>query len=289
MRHKSLWKRLLLIFAVMSLLLAAVPAVMMAQEEEAGTDAVAVEETAEEAEESESGGIAALGVNMGFLIAQIINFTVVAGLLTFFLWRPALNMINSRSAEIQKGLEDAAKAARDRENAEAEKEKILSEARTERSRVLEEARTQGDELKRQIESEARAEAERIRQNAQAEAEQVRNAQLADLRDEVLRISTAVASRIIDENLDEDRQRELVSNFFTRMPQGAKDLSGVVEVVSAMPLTDEEKSRVESELNGDSYKYTVDPNVLGGLVLRTSERIVDGSVRTNLNTLTSRLQ
>src|SRR5689334_19325586 len=77
------------------------------------------------AAESE-GGIAALGLNAGYLLAQIINFLVIFGALGALLWRPILNMLDSRTAKIEKGLEDARVAAEARRNAEAEAEKILA-------------------------------------------------------------------------------------------------------------------------------------------------------------------
>src|SRR5690606_14577020 len=53
----------------------------------------------------------ALGINLGFLIAQIVNFGLIFALLTYFLWGPMTKSLDERSARIEKGLEDAAKAA----------------------------------------------------------------------------------------------------------------------------------------------------------------------------------
>ncbi|MEM6529734.1 MAG: F0F1 ATP synthase subunit delta [Chloroflexota bacterium] len=36
-------------------------------------------------------------------------------------------------------------------------------------------------------------------------------------------------------------------------------------------------------------YQVDPNILGGLVIRSEDRVVDGSVRSGLNDLSARLR
>jgi len=284
-------KQILILLSVLTLLLA-VPLAFAQEEGEDHSEEPVAGETVEEAEhgeEEEAGGISALGINLGFLFAQIVNFLVIAGALGVMLWRPAVNMLDQRSAKIQKGLEDAAAAAKARQNAEAEAEKILSEARTERQRLLEDARQQGDEIQKQIESEARTEAERIRNEAHADAEAQRNTALADLREQVLQISTAVAGRVLNEQIDAEKNSQLVSDFFTRLPQGAKNLSGTVEVVSAMPLSDEEKQKVESEISAGGYNYAVDPAILGGLIIRSQDRVIDGSVRGNLNNLAGTLR
>ncbi|MGJ3237639.1 MAG: F0F1 ATP synthase subunit B [Anaerolineae bacterium] len=288
--QKLMLKRLLLIFAALTLVMALFPVVSLAQEGEADEDTAAETVEVEEASSEEEGdGLEALGINTGFLFGQMVNMFVLFLLLGTLLWKPAINMMNARSAKIQKGLEDAAAAARARQNAEAEADKILAEARAERQKMLEEARTQGDEVKKSIEGEARREAERIRTEANADAEAAKSTALAEVRDDVLQISSAVAARILGESVDAKKNSALVSNFLSKLPEGAKNLAGAIEVISAMPLTDDEKSKVEGKLGGESYNYTVDPSILGGLIIRSQDRVIDGSVRGNLNEVTSRLK
>lgn len=288
---KKLIKRLSLILMLATLFLALMPAASFAQGEEGSEEGQTAETTeAEDHGEAETTSpLVALGINGGFFLAQVVNFLFIAVVLTAILWTPAINMINTRKSKIQKGLEDAAAAARARQNAEAEADKILAEARSERQKLLEEARVQGDEVKKSIESEARQEAERIRTEANADAEAAKSAALAEVREDVLQISTAVAARILGEKVDAKKNSDLVSNFFTKLPDSAKNLTGALEVVSAMPLTDAETKKVEKELSGDSYTYTVDPSILGGLIVRSQDKVIDGSVRGNLNEVTGNLK
>ena len=155
--RKIMLKRFMLILAALALVLALFPVASFAQEDDHGEEDTAAEtvegeETAadhgEEAAEEGSDGLDALGINTGFLFGQMVNITLLFLLLGSLLWKPALNMLNTRSAKIQKGLEDAAAAARARQNAEAEADKILVEARAERQKMLEEARGQGEEVKK---------------------------------------------------------------------------------------------------------------------------------------------
>ena len=314
MTMKSSWKRLFVLFALLASLVF-VPA-MLAQEGDPvddTTDAAGEGVVAEESEASEVAGeedghvdagepasaveaeaeagnpLNALGINMGFLLAQIINFLIIFFLLRAFLWKPLVNMIDSRSAKIQKGLEDAAAAANARRNAEAEAEKIQAQARAEAARAVEEARSRGEEVGRSVETEARTEAERIRAEARARANDERDRQLADLRGQVAAIGVAVAERLIGESLDATRQQTIISDFFTRLPEGARALSGDVEVISAMPLTAEEQTRVAGELGAANVSYSVDPEILGGLIVRSQDRVIDGSVRSGLTEIAGRMR
>ena len=230
-----------------------------------------------------------LGINLGYLLVQIIAFIVIYTLLTRFIYDPLINTLKGRRARIAKGLEDAAASANARRNAEAEAEAVLATARADAAKVVDEARSRGEEVAKQIEAEARTEADNIRTEARARSGEERDRQLADLRGQVAAISIAVAQRLLGEALDEKRQQSLINDFFSKVPADAKALSGSVEVISAMPLDDTEQKRVKKEIGAKEATFTVDPGILGGLVIRTEDRVVDGSVRSGLNELAGRLR
>lgn len=229
-----------------------------------------------------------LGINPGFLLIQIIAFIVLYTLLTRFIYDPLINMLSERRNRIAKGLEDAAAAAKARQNAETEAEKILAQARVEAQKVIDDARGRGDDVASSIEKEARATAEKIQSDAQADAMAARDQQLGDLRDQVLSISVAVASRILGENIDAKKQKSLVDGFISDLPEGAKGLGGKVEVISAMPLSDAEQTKVQKAIGADSATFSVNPAILGGLIVRSADRVVDGSVRANLGKVSQNL-
>ena len=225
-----------------------------------------------------------LGINPGLMLIWAIAFIVLYTVLTRFIYDPLTNVLNERRNRIAKGLEDAAAAARARENAEAEAEKILAQARSEAQKVIDEARGRGEDVAGAIESDARQEAARIQYDAQNEAVAIRNAELGNLRDQVLSISVAVAGRILDENISKAKQESLVNSFITELPEGAKGIGGSVEVVSAMPLTEGEQGEIQAAVGADEAAFTVDPAILGGLIVRWPGGMVDGSVRSQLNEL-----
>ncbi len=70
--------------------------------------------------------------------------------------------------------------------------------------------------------------------------------------------------------------------------------GKAKVVSAIALNDEQKSQVEKRLiETTSYEsmdisYTVDESLIGGMIIRIGDRVVDSSVKTKLASLTREL-
>lgn len=293
-------KRLLLL-CLLLLSLTAV-SVAFAQEEtpaaaddhsaEAAADdhAVAEDDHGAEAAATSTSPLTPLGINTGFLLAQILNFLVIIFIpALIFLWRPLTNMLDGRAMKVQKALEDSAVAANARRNAEAEAEKLVAQARVDAQRVVEEARARGEEVARSVEADARTEADAIRADARARANEERDRQLADLRGQVVSIAVAMSQRLIGATLNEKQQSALVSDFFAKVPAEARQMSGNVEIISAMPLSDAEKSTVQKEVGASDVTFSVDPSILGGLVVRTGDRVVDGSVRSSLSELAGRLR
>lgn len=230
----------------------------------------------------------ALGINFGFFLAQIINFGVIFLLLTAILWRPLINVMEKRKETIEKGLEDARIASEARANAEKDAEEIRNQARTEAQQIVAEARSRADESSREVLAEANQEAEEIRANARAQAEEERNQLLSDMRSQVISLAIAAANHLIGESMDAKKQEEIVNQFFTRLPENVKNLGEQIEVVSALPLTDAEKNKVQDATGASKIDYKVDPALLGGLVLRSGNRVVDGSVRSSLSALSTNL-
>jgi F-type H+-transporting ATPase subunit b len=240
----------------------------------------------------------ALGINPIYLIAQILNFLVIWFLLSRFVFPRVLKALEERRALIEKGLEDAKAAEQLRASMQAERQRILEEAMAERQRIVAEAVRQAEQQRAQILSEARAEAQRILEVAREEAERERERVLGELRNQIAALALAAAHRVVGDALDESRHRRLIQEFFAAIPPKALDeLRGLkgerVEVISALPLQEEEKARIRQELAArlDSLGeivFRVDPTILGGLILRVGDRVVDGSVRARMEGLRAAL-
>lgn len=231
----------------------------------------------------------ALGINLGFFIAQIVNFGLVFFLLAYLVWPRVTQMLDERAERIAKGLEDQRAAEEALANAERERDDLLRQARAEGQKVIEEARSRGDEQVKQMLDEAKTEAERIRADARKEANAERETILAGAREDIVSLAMAASERLIGTSLDEKQQHAIITDFFSAVPDAAKNLGKQVTVVSAVPLTDAEKAQVAKVTGADSVEYKVDPAILGGLVLRSGDKVVDGSVRGDLSSLSLQLQ
>jgi F-type H+-transporting ATPase subunit b len=242
-----------------------------------------------------------LGINLGYVLVQIASFLVMLVILRAWVYKPVLNMLENRRKTIAQGLEDARIAEQARANAEQEAEQVLTKAQQEAAERVREATTRADEAAREIRAEAEKEAAEIRQSAFAEAEQAKTQALGELRGQVAALAISAAQRIIGETLDERKQHALIEEFFSGVKQGKVTLlegealtGSSAEVISALPLNNEEQDVIRTEVvekmgSGASISFRVDPAILGGLVIRVGDKVLDGSVSGKLQGLRQSLQ
>jgi F-type H+-transporting ATPase subunit b len=229
-----------------------------------------------------------LGINPIYLLSYLVNFVVLVVLLRLLLYRPILNMFEARRTKIEQGLQDARAADAARANAEAERQRILDEARVEAQKLRAEASQQAEQAAAKIRADALAEAKKIRDDALSGLSGERDKMLSELRGQIAALAIAAANKLIGESLDRQRQAALIADFFAKVPEdvrvGLSGAAGEAEVLSAVPLTPEEQSRVMGELALSAANFKVNPKLLGGLRVRVGDKVVDGSVAGQLESL-----
>src|SRR5512138_331138 len=242
----------------------------------------------------------ALGISPGLLIVQFIAFFIVLLTLNAWVYRPMLNMMESRRQKIAQGLEDARVAAEARANAEKEAAKIIADAQTEASKVVREATERAATAGLDVKAAVEAEAAKARDAAVAEAEIERNRILGDLRSQVASLAIAAANKLVGESLDERKQRALLDEFFSGVKSGklivldGENFQGEsAQVTSALPLRPEEEQAVRQDIlskaGAKEVHFRVDPAILGGLVIRVGDKVLDSSVAGKLEGLRQSLR
>ena len=242
----------------------------------------------------------ALGINLGLLIVQIIAFIIVFLTLNAWVYQPMLNMMETRRQKIAQGLEDARVAAEARASAEKEAAKIIADAQTEASNVVREATERAAVAGQDVKAAVEAEAAKAREAAIAEAEIERNRVLGDLRSQVASLAIAAANKLVGEALDEKKQRALIDEFFSGVKSGKLIVLGEADfkgesaqVTSALPLSKDEEESVKRDIlakaGAKEVHFRVDPSILGGLVIRVGDKVLDSSVAGKLEGLRQSLR
>lgn len=157
-----------------------------------------------------------LGINLGYLLSQIVNFVLLLVILRMLLYKPIVNMLDRRREKITTDLQEADKARSQAEAAKQEYEKQLDEAREERRSIVAQATEQAEKMKEDILAEARAEAAEIASKARDEMEYERRQVLLEGQDQIVDLALAAAGRVVGESLDKKAHRRLIQEFIAEV-------------------------------------------------------------------------
>jgi F-type H+-transporting ATPase subunit b len=158
------------------------------------------------------------GVTWPTLIAQMVNFCLVAAALYYLAVKPVAKTLDERQQKIADGLQYAEEMKTQLAEAERERSEKIKEAAQEAQRILNEAREQSKEMIEQKTQEAANQAESIIRKASEATELERQKMLSDVRQEVARLVVATTSKVLAKELsDEDKK--------TFSDAAAKELAG----------------------------------------------------------------
>lgn len=142
--------------------------------------------------------IHAFGIDVKLIIVQIINFVLLASLLSYFLYKPVLKVLEDRKEKIAQGIKDAEAAAAAKASADTEKQNILTEAHKEAEAVSLRAKTGAEEKAATIVSEAEAKAFSIKNLAEEAGESIKDQAHKEAEAEIAQVAILAAEKILKE-------------------------------------------------------------------------------------------
>ena len=155
------------------------------------------------------GGLAGLGINLPTLVAQIINFAILFGLLYLVAYKPIMRMLNERSRKIRESMEQTEFIRQQAEQAEEESKKQIEAAAKEGQEVVAQAVRTGEEVRREAQQEAKQEAESLISRARTEIQRERDDAIGELRKEFADLTILAAGKVIDRSLDKEAHHQLI--------------------------------------------------------------------------------
>ncbi|MFZ9680775.1 MAG: F0F1 ATP synthase subunit B [Bacteroidia bacterium] len=144
---------------------------------------------------------------LGLLVWPALSFLLLLVVLRKFAWKPILDSVNERDAQIRQAL-DAAKEAREAMvRLQADNEQLMAQARAERDQMLSEAKKTRDHLLSESRSKAEEEAKRLLEMARQDIENERKATMTEVRNLVATLSVDVAEKLLRKELQKDEAQE----------------------------------------------------------------------------------
>lgn len=157
-----------------------------------------------------------LGINLPYFISQLVNFGLIAMLLTVLLYRPILNMLQQRKDRIARSMADVDAAREAAARAQLDYDRHIAEAQHKAQEIIGQAAQAGEKVRIEIEADARREAEAIRKKAHEEATAEKARVLSEVQNQIADISMAATERVLGRAVDQNAQRQLIDQFLAEL-------------------------------------------------------------------------
>jgi F-type H+-transporting ATPase subunit b len=154
------------------------------------------------------------GIDGKLILAQTVNFIVVAFLLWRFAYKPVMATLDERQSKIADGLQFAEEAKTQLAETEKRQAEVLREANTKAQEILSESRDRAKEFEDKMKSETAAQIEDMRKRAEEANELERQRMLTEVRQEIARLVVLTSGKVL--------QRELPSEEKTRLNEAAAE-------------------------------------------------------------------
>lgn len=157
-----------------------------------------------------------LKVDPGLLLWTVITFIVLLFILWKAAWKPIVKALDARAEKVRSDIETADNSRREAEKLLAEHKELMAGAREEAAKIVALSREEAEKLKASIIEKANAEAQEMTSRAKKEIGLAKDNALADLKKEIVVLSTEIASKIIERNLAPEDQSSLVKEALNKI-------------------------------------------------------------------------
>ena len=145
------------------------------------------------------------GVDWPMLVAQSINFLIVAFIIWKFAFSNVLSTIKEREKQISDSLKNADRIKLELEETEKKQQETLQEASLTAKQTVSEAQEKAKAFIEEQKEDARKQAEEIISKAKASMEQEREKVLKEAREEIASLVILTTSKVLEKELTEDEK------------------------------------------------------------------------------------
>ena len=234
------------------------------------------------------------------VVAQVINFLILMGLLKYFLYNRILRAMDEREQHLASlRLQAETKESEATQEAESHR-RAIQKLEEERNQILTLARQAADQHQRELIQQARQEVDDTRRNWYESIEHEKSAFLEDLRRRTVTQVYEIARRALKDLANEDFEQHLVDVFLSRfqnmeesqwkiLNESIQNGQTPLEVLSAFPLSPSMGKKIVSALQerlGETVNITfnVSSSVIGGIELKGAGHTVAWNLEEYLDSL-----
>jgi F-type H+-transporting ATPase subunit b len=159
-----------------------------------------------------------LGINWQLLIAQIVNFVIVMGVLGYFLYRPILNLLDARTERIRKAMEEAKRIEHQAQEMAKLREEEMKRLDRESGEHFDRIRKEAAALQAEMHATAKKEADAMIQNALKRIDEERRQMMEDVMKTVNVVIVRMTEKLLEREFAPADQKRIQDQLIAELPK-----------------------------------------------------------------------
>ncbi len=155
-------------------------------------------------------------IDWKLLLAQLINFFIVLGVLWKFALKPLRQTMDKRSAEIARSLDQAKEIEQKLVETDRTKMETIFQAKKESQQIIAQAQKEAEVLRAKKMNELKVEMEKIVDQTKASLITEREQMLRDIKSEVADLVIAVSSKILEKNISNEDNKKIIKSMIEKV-------------------------------------------------------------------------
>lgn len=163
--------------------------------------------------------VEALGISLTEFVFYLINFLILVGVLTKFLYKPFLNVLDTRKQTIQDALDNAEMVNRRADEKMESYNRRIANVEDEGREIIKEAKVRADAQAAEIIREANEKADRMIKAAEQQIELEKQKAVEDMKQHVAALALLAAEKIVERDIAQVGQEKIVDEIIEQAGSG----------------------------------------------------------------------
>lgn len=153
--------------------------------------------------------VQALGMSLTEFIFYLVNFLILVGVLGKFLYKPFLNLMETRKQSIVDALDNAEAVNRRADEKMANYDRKIAKLEAEGREIIKEAKIKAEEQANEIIEQANQRVSQIMNRAEMEIEREREKAVLEMREQIAVLSLMAAEKIMERDVEANGQDQII--------------------------------------------------------------------------------
>ncbi len=158
-----------------------------------------------------------LGIDWKLLIAQIVNFAILVGVLSYFIYKPLLNLLDARRERVRKAMEEAKRIEEQTKELTTFRTEQLRKIDSECAMFLERTKKQAEEMKGEMLTAAKKEVEQFLAKGRQQIELERSQVMAETQAVLTEMIVKLTAKLIEREFTPDDQKRILAHLAKELP------------------------------------------------------------------------